>query len=50
MTEFYLCPCCEQYHPADFAGDCRDDANRFNPEELDETCGPFGWVEVEPPQ
>ena len=30
-AEDYLseCGCCEQWHPKDFGGDCRDDANRF---------------------
>ena len=39
---YFLCPCCDQYHHIDFYGDCRDDANRFNPDDL-----PEGWEEVE---
>lgn len=38
---FYECGCCGCYHPAAFIGDCRDDANRYLPEDL-----PEGWEEV----
>ena len=24
------CGCCGAYHPVDFYGDCRDDANRYD--------------------
>jgi len=42
MPELYFeCGCCGAYHPIDFYGDCRDDANRFNLEDL-----PEGWEEV----
>jgi heterodisulfide reductase subunit B len=27
------CGCCGSYHPVDFAGDCRDDKNRFGSED-----------------
>lgn len=32
--EFEECGCCGEYHPSDFHGDCRDDKNRFNYEEI----------------
>jgi hypothetical protein len=38
---FYQCGCCGAFHPASFTGDCRDDFNRFNAEDL-----PDGWEEV----
>lgn len=40
---YYECGCCGcgAYHPIDFYGDCRDDANRFNLEDP-----PEGWEEV----
>lgn len=38
---FYQCGCCDQFHPWNFTGDCRDDANRFSAEDL-----PEGWQEV----
>jgi len=35
------CDCCSCYHPKDFWGDCRDDANRFaSPEDyMERTMG-----------
>jgi hypothetical protein len=32
--EFEECGCCGEYHPSDFHGDCRDDKNRFNYEQI----------------
>lgn len=29
----YECDICSQYHPWEWEGDCRDDANRFSPDE-----------------
>lgn len=48
-TPYYLCGCCCNYHPADWNGDCREDAARFAPDELDARHTPFGWVEVDTP-
>jgi hypothetical protein len=31
---FYQCGGCGAFHPASFTGDCRDDFNRFNAEDL----------------
>ena len=50
MSEFYHCGICECFHPAGWNGDCRDDANRFHPDQLDELHGGAGWREVEQPQ
>jgi len=46
---FYDCGICECYHPAEWDGDCRDDANRFNIEQLDDRYGVHGWEEVPMP-
>ena len=46
---FYECGICDQYHPASFTGDCRDDANRFFADELDARYGTNGWKEVPMP-
>jgi len=35
----YECGICDCYHPWDWEGDCRDDANRFMPEEYAEQIG-----------
>lgn len=45
---FVHCGCCECYHPVAFAGDCRDDANRFAAGDLDDRYGFDGWEEVGP--
>ncbi|HTE40292.1 MAG TPA: hypothetical protein VK629_05665 [Steroidobacteraceae bacterium] len=47
--QFYQCGICESYHPADWDGDCRDDANRFAPFELDARFGEDQWEEVPMP-
>ncbi len=31
---YYECGICGWYHPWDFKGDCRDNANRFSDEEI----------------
>lgn len=36
---FYECGICDQLHPCQFAGDCRDDSNRFTIEELEVEYG-----------
>lgn len=45
---FYLCGGCDHWHPQYWTGDCRDDAQRFTPEQLDakypDTNGD-GWPE-----
>jgi hypothetical protein len=48
-VEYYLCGCCECYHPAKWDGDCRENANRYAMDELDTKHGPLGWVEVPQP-
>lgn len=51
---YYECGICGSYHPADWNGDCREDAARFAPDELDAAhgAGPaagLGWEEVDMP-
>lgn len=43
---YYHCGICDQLHNAAWNGDCREDAARFNPEDLDELHGPYGWDEI----
>ena len=46
VPSFVECGSCGAYHKVDFYGDCRDDGERFGPDQLDEQYGPFGWQEV----
>ena len=46
--KFYDCGICGSYHPANWDGDCRDDAHRFDGDTLDRTYG-LNWEEVEMP-
>lgn len=46
---YYRCGICECYHPAEWNGDCRDDANRFASVQLDARYGEYGWEEVDMP-
>ncbi len=41
---FDECGSCSCWHPVEFTGDCRDDANRFASGQLDETYGDDGWT------
>lgn len=34
MSRFYECDICGAIHPWEFNGDCRDDANRLNLEDI----------------
>lgn len=43
---YYRCGICDCYHPADWNGDCRDDANRYAMDELDEKHGSDGWDDI----
>lgn len=45
---FYECGCCEYLHPVAWDGDCRDDANRFSLDQLDDKYGYDGWEELFP--
>lgn len=40
------CGCCGSYHKPGFTGDCRDDANRFTPEQMEAEHGPDVWDRV----
>ena len=44
---YYECGICSQLHPATWDGDCRDDTNRFNVEDLDALHGMSGWEEID---
>jgi hypothetical protein len=44
---FIECETCGYYHPVEFFGDCRDDANRFDGSQLDERYGADGWHQQE---
>jgi hypothetical protein len=43
MPKYYECEICGGVHPWDWNGDCRDDANRFAIDELDEKHGALGF-------
>ena len=43
LPMFYGCPVCEYCHPIGWNGDCRDDANRFTADQLDDKYGRHGW-------
>lgn len=47
FPKYYRCGICECFHPLEWNGDCRDDENRFTPDELNDKHGGFGWEEVE---
>jgi hypothetical protein len=47
--QYYQCPICDLYHEITYAGDCRDNDTRFDPAELDQRFGMFGWQECELP-
>lgn len=50
MIVYYdLCGCCGHYHRPTFAGDCRDDSERFSAQQLDDKHGPQGegWEETD---
>lgn len=46
LPQFYQCGGCTAYHSVTFSGDCREDAARLNPEDLDKQYGMLGWEEV----
>jgi hypothetical protein len=45
--KYYECGICGQIHPWGFDGDCRDDVNRFNLEDLETRHGVDGFELVE---
>lgn len=47
-AQFYYCGGCGHWHPPEFMGDCRDDANRFTTEELEKRYGFDGFEPVNP--
>lgn len=42
MTRFYECGICDHLHPWEWAGDCRDDANRLTKDHV--AALPSVWV------
>lgn len=44
LPVYIECGSCGHYHPVEFFGDCRDDANRFTQDQLD-AKHPKGWKE-----
>jgi len=46
LPVFVECGCCGSLHPKNFCGECRDDDNRFNADQLDEKYGAGGWEEI----
>lgn len=49
LPEYYECGICGGWHSANWNGDCREDAARFNPEDLDKLHGWGGWEHVAMP-
>jgi hypothetical protein len=47
--QFYDCGICGSWHSILWNADCRDDANRFACDEIDEALGAFNWDAVEMP-
>lgn len=43
------CGSCSHMHLATFTGDCRDNANRLSPDQLDAHYGAHGWIMVDDP-
>jgi hypothetical protein len=41
---YYECGICGSFHPWNWDGDCRDDANRFSIEQLNKKHGVTSWV------
>jgi hypothetical protein len=47
MKQYYECGICSCFHPIEWDADCRDDANRFAMDELDEKHkGEWSWVDM----
>lgn len=42
---YYCCGVCNHYHPVEWNGDCREDANRFTIGQLDKKHGSLDWNE-----
>lgn len=51
-VEIYDCGICGHYHRAAWNGDCREDAERFTLDQIEERFGSegVGWVEVSMPE
>jgi hypothetical protein len=49
MPKFYECGICGAWHNLAWCGDCREDNERFFPEDMDAKYGWNGWEEVPMP-
>lgn len=49
LPQFYECGICGAWHSATWDGDCREDAARHFPDDLDVKYGPNGWESVAMP-
>jgi hypothetical protein len=47
-SKFFACGCCGHWHPPEFYGDCRNDANRFTTSKLEDQYGYDGWEPSNP--
>lgn len=47
--KYYHCGICDHTHSILWDGDCREDAARFHPDDLDSLHGLTGWDEVDAP-
>jgi len=47
--KYYECGICGAWHRAEWDGDCREDDERLNPEDMDARHGSFGWESIEMP-
>ena len=50
LPAFVECGSCGAYHNVAYEGDCRNDDERFNIEDLNEKYGEDGWDEAWPPR
>lgn len=46
LAEVIECGCCAHFHPMDFDGDCRENGQRLNIEQLDAQYGAGGWIAI----
>lgn len=44
---YYECGICDHMHDALWDGDCRENAARFNVEDIDALHGDMGWEEID---
>ncbi len=49
LPKFYECGICGAWHRLEWNGDCREDAARWFPDQIDKLYGAHGWTAVEMP-